>query len=701
VTPLRALVIGAGPAATALHMPTLARLRDGGQLVLALVCDIDSGRAAAAQRRFGFLEAGSDALAATGRTDLDVAYVLGSAQLHHACGLAALRSGKHLFVEKPIAPCYAQACELAQAGLDAGRIAAAGHNRRFYRSLAAVRARAGNAGWRMAEAVFHKPELALPPPFGARTWLGANGIHALDALVFMMGGLPEQVFALAGGLGTSPGAFSALLRWRDGAQGLFACNNEAGSRREEYVFHAPGQTLTVRESGLTIEADGRQQKLPLPMQGDGIEAEHAAFLQAVRTGVQPCHSIQAIAPSLYLAECIEAGHCGDLPAPNRHVVTRPAARLPERSQPAPATGKLVLVVKPAELQLPLARSLSQWQLISLEDVEKSPQPLPEVAGVILGRGAAALPPQILAKLPALRVVGIVGLSVARHEPEALLARGIVLVNASSAYAHSVAEFALGLAILGRRCAFYSHELMRRGGWGTRPRLPGWRGTFTRTVTKLVPALRACGLEPALRGAWRRARPALGVAPTPVAQGRELRNATIGLLGWSANAQAFCARCLAAGARVVVYSEHAEAAAIGAAGARAVSLAEALAADVVSLHRGLSSRTRHFLGAAELARLRPGALLLNVARGALIEPEALLARLKIGDIFACLDTYSEEPPAASHPLRRLPNVFLTSHIAGGSPDMHAAAAEEVVQKVAAYLAGDPGEVITAARLRTMS
>jgi phosphoglycerate dehydrogenase-like enzyme/predicted dehydrogenase len=690
VTAVRALVIGAGPAATTLHMPTLARLRDRGQLVLALVCDIDSGRSATAQRRFGFLEAGSDARAAIERTDLDAVYVFGSAQLHYACGLAALRSGKHLFVEKPVAPSYAQAWELAQAGLDAGRIAAAGHNRRFYRSLAAVRARAGNAGWRMGEAVFHKPELASPPPFGARTWLGANGIHALDALIFMMGGLPQQVFALTGGLDASPSVFSALLRWRDGAQATFACNNEAGSRREEYVFHAPGQTFRVAESGLTIEVGGTHLMLPLPMQGDGIDAEHAAFLQAVRTGVQPRHSIEAIAPSLYLAERIEAGHCGALPAPNRHVVI--TARTP---------GKLLLVVKPAELQLPLARSLSQWQFISLEDVGKSPQPLPEVAGVILGRGAAALPQDVLAKLPALRVVGIVGLSVARHEPEALLARGIALVNASSAYAESVAEFALGLAILGRRCAFYSHELMRRGGWGTRPRLPGWRGSFTRTVTKLVPALRACGLEPAMRSAWRRARPVLGMPMTPAAQGRELRNATIGLLGWGANAQAFCVRCLAAGARVMVYSEHAEAAAISAAGARAVSLAEALAADVVSLHRGLNSRTRHFLGAAELARLRPGAVLLNVARGALIEPAALLARLKVGDVFACLDTYSEEPPATSHPLRRLPNVFLTSHIAGGSPDMHAAAAEEVVQKVAAHLAGDPGEVITAARLRTMS
>jgi phosphoglycerate dehydrogenase-like enzyme/predicted dehydrogenase len=689
--PLRTLVIGAGPAATALHLPVLAALRDARQIVLAGVCDIDAARATMAQRRFGFLETGADALTAIARTDLDAVYIFGSAQLHHACGLAALRSGKHLFVEKPIAPSYAQACELAQAARAAGLIAVAGHNRRFYRSLQTVRARAGKAGWRTGEAVFHKPEVATSPPYGARTWLGANGIHALDALIFMMGGLPEQVFALSGGVSASPSTFCAALRWHDGAQGIFLCNNEAGARREEYVFHAPGETCTVTEPGVSIETGGKRLHMPLPMQGDGIEAEHSAFVQAIRTGAQPCHSIEAIAPSLYLAELIEAGHCGPL------ALTPVPAPLPQARKP----GTTILVVKPAELQLALARSLPHCRFISLEDIQAAAGPLPDVAAAILGRGADPLPPQVLAKLPMLMVVGINGLSITRYEPEALLARGLTLVNASSAYAESVAEFALGLAILGRRRAFNSHELMRRGGWGTQARMRGWRGTLMRAATRLRPALRACGLEPAARRWWHSARPALGVPATPAAQAHELSTATVGLIGWGPNAAAFARRCLAAGARVVVYSEHAQSAQIVAAGASAVSLAEALAADVVSLHRGLTSRTRHCLGAAELARLRPGAVLLNVARGALIEPDALLARLRVGDIFACLDTYAEEPPAASHPLRRLPNVFLTSHIAGGSADMHAAAADEVVRKVAAHLAGVPVEIITAARLRTTS
>jgi phosphoglycerate dehydrogenase-like enzyme len=100
-------------------------------------------------------------------------------------------------------------------------------------------------------------------------------------------------------------------------------------------------------------------------------------------------------------------------------------------------------------------------------------------------------------------------------------------------------------------------------------------------------------------------------------------------------------------------------------------------------------------------LRRGAVLINVARGGLIEPKALLARLRQGDVFACLDTYEDEPLAASDPLRRLSNVFLTAHIAGGSTDMHAEAADEVVSKVIGYLGGEPTVSVSAERLSTMT
>ncbi len=704
--PIRVLVIGAGPAAAQMHLPVLARLRDRGEVVLVRVCDLQRERTAAARRQFRFLEECGDGLAAVERSDVDAVYIFGSAQLHYEYGLAALYAGKHLFVEKPIAPSYVQARELAQVARARGLTAVGGHNRRFYQSLVELRARAGKAGWRYAEAVFHKAEFGKTPLFGARTWLGANGIHALDALVFMMGGLPEQLTAVAAAGGTAePSAFSAVMRWRDGGQGVFLCNNDAGARREEYVFHSPGETCTVTADALVIEKDATLVRAPSSSAGrfpagdaamsllmsGSISAEHEAFIQGLRGRLEPPHSIDALAPSLFLAELIENGFSGRVQLPQ--VEAAPS--------PREVAGTSILVTQPAELQPALARLLPHYRLVSVEDVRASVGPRPEVVAAIVGRGSPPLPPDVLDKLPGLAVVGFVALSLARHAPETLLARDIALVNASAAYADSVAEFALGLAVLGRRRAFASHEMLRRGGWGAVAAAPGIKGALRRLARSVRPAIKAAGLEPLFLRFWRTAGPWVEAPAAGALRVHDLRGATAGLVGWGANARAFTERLLQAGVRVLVYSEHASPADIRKAGAVPASLHEVLAADIVSLHRGLNKDTRHCLGAPELEKLRSGALLINVARGALIEPGALLARLKRGDIFACLDTYEEEPLAASHPLRTLPNVFLTSHIAGGSPDMHAAAAREVAGKVAAYLAGRAVEPVSAERLRTMT
>jgi phosphoglycerate dehydrogenase-like enzyme/predicted dehydrogenase len=677
----------------ALHLPELARLRDRGQIILALISDLQSERAAAAQREFGFLHSTGDAIAALQGSEVDAVYCFGSAQLHYEYGMIALQAGKHLFVEKPVAPSYLQARALAETAQLHGLIAVGGHNRRFFKSLAAVRARAGVGGWRFAEAVFHKPELGKPPLYGARTWLSANGIHALDALLYMMGGLPDHVFALAGEASAlQPGAFSANMRWRDGSQGVFVCNNSAGSRREEYVFHGLGETCTVTGRGLSVEVNGKAHATPMPTIGDGIAAEHEAFLQAIDAAETPVHALDSIAPSLFLAELIERGYSGAVQLPQRQEITAGLRTL---------SGKSILVVKPDGLKTAIGKLLPRYQLLTIQDVIESPQTRYDVVAAILGRGAEPIPPAVLAKLPSLAVVGVAGLSLLPFGAEALFESGIELLNASNAYAEAVAEYALGLAILGRRRAFQSHEAMRAGSWGTGLRTGRIESWLRRLAAGLRPAVRKLRLEAVVRRAWKHARPVLVATEAQTAIVSELKHATVGLIGWGANARAFTHRLALAHARVIVYSEHAAREDIIGAGAMPASLAEALAADIVSLHRGLTQRTRHFLKEAELARLRPGALLINIARGALIEPMALRARLARGDIFACLDTFDEEPLAASDPLRRMSNVFMSSHIAGGYPDMHTAAAEEIVGKVAAYLEGADVATIKPERLDTMS
>ncbi|ASG24096.1 NAD(P)-dependent oxidoreductase [Nitrospirillum viridazoti] len=673
IPPLRVLVIGAGPMATQVHMPVLAALRDRGLMDLALVCDLDRARADAAAATFGFGASTGDAGAALARDDIDAVHIYASAQLHYEYGMRALSQGKHLFVEKPVAPGAAQAQAMADLARARGVVAAGGHNRRFYPSLRAARARAGLAGWRQAEAVFHKPLAGQPPGFGATSWLGANGIHALDALLWMMGGLPDHLTAHASGE-----TFSALMRWPGGAQAAFLCDNAAGCRREDYAFHAAGESCAVTETALTVQTDGRPLTTAFPGGMTSFALEHDAFLDAIRTGTEPPHSLAALVPSLHLCDLIERGHIGAVPPFLAAATTAPA--------PAERT-----ILVDGHWGAALSPLLAGYRLVTPGDMTETRS---DVVAALLGRGALPLAPDLLARLPNLAVVGVAGLSVARFGADDLLARGVAVVNASDAHADSVAEFALGLAILGRRRAFQGDAVMRDGGWGVVPPLRGLRGLARR----LKPTLTRLGLLPlaqkmkARLGGDGRGRPP---------QARDLTGATVGLVGWGSNAYAFARRLTACGARVLVWSENAAEADIRQAGASAAALDQVLAADIVSLHRGLTPATRHTLGAAELTRLRPGAVLINVARGGLIEPTALLDRLRRGDIFACLDTFEEEPLPPRHPLRRLPNVFLTPHIAGGSADMQARAADEVVAKVARLLDGGATDILTPARLRSMS
>ena len=123
------------------------------------------------------------------------------------------------------------------------------------------------------------------------------------------------------------------------------------------------------------------------------------------------------------------------------------------------------------------------------------------------------------------------------------------------------------------------------------------------------------------------------------------------------------------------------------GASKVGLAELLSqSDVVSLHAPLLADTRHMLGERELSLMRDGATLINTARGALIDPNALLAELSMGRLYAFLDTTEPEELPPTSPLFELPNVFLTPHIAGSLGSEAERLTDHIVEEIERFTTG---------------
>lgn len=173
-------------------------------------------------------------------------------------------------------------------------------------------------------------------------------------------------------------------------------------------------------------------------------------------------------------------------------------------------------------------------------------------------------------------------------------------------------------------------------------------------------------------------------------GQELEGKTVGLVGFGAIGSRVARVLRAFDAEVLVADPYVDPAAVAEVGAQAVSLDELLPrADAVSLHARLTPETRHILGRDEIGRLPRGAVLVNSARGGLLDYDALCDALESGQLrAAALDVYDPEPPPPDSRLFRTPNLTLSPHIAGASRETAERAALIAAGEVGRYARGEP-------------
>ena len=169
----------------------------------------------------------------------------------------------------------------------------------------------------------------------------------------------------------------------------------------------------------------------------------------------------------------------------------------------------------------------------------------------------------------------------------------------------------------------------------------------------------------------------------------LRGRTLGLVGFGRMARALAAKAGPLGLRILAHDPLLAPEAVRAGGAEPAATLDDLlaAADFVSIHVPLGEGTRGLIGEAALRRMRPGAVLINTARGAIVDEVALARALREGWIAgAALDVLAHEPPGPAHPLMGLPNVILTPHVAWYSEESEAELRRKAAQNVADVLSG---------------
>ncbi|MFG1426018.1 hydroxyacid dehydrogenase [Roseixanthobacter glucoisosaccharinicivorans] len=201
----------------------------------------------------------------------------------------------------------------------------------------------------------------------------------------------------------------------------------------------------------------------------------------------------------------------------------------------------------------------------------------------------------------------------------------------------------------------------------------------------------CGILVLLRGAYHAsAEVAAGAWPRTRLMGREVSGKRLGLIGFGAIARETARRARALGMEVVAFDPFvaADDPAWRAEGVVPVSLEDLLGeSDAVSLHVPMTAQTRNLIDAPALDRMKPGAVLINAARGGVVDEAALAAALKRGAIGgAMLDVFESEPLGAGSVLCDVPNLILTPHIAGVTEESNVRVSALIATKVSQFLKG---------------
>ena len=264
------------------------------------------------------------------------------------------------------------------------------------------------------------------------------------------------------------------------------------------------------------------------------------------------------------------------------------------------------------------------------------------ADALIVRNRTQVDAALLARAPKLRVVGRLGVGLDNIDVAACAARGIEVIPATGANALAVAEYVVCTAMLLLRSAYHSSAEVAAGKWP---------------------------------------RAALG-------EGRETAGKTLGVVGFGGIGRLVAKLAQGLGMKVLATDPAvaADAPVWRESGVAYRGLDDLLVeSDAVTLHVPLVRETRHLLSAGRMARMKRGAVLINTARGGVIDEAALAEALAGGHLAgAALDVFESEPLPAGSPLAAAPNLVLTPHIAGVTRESNARVSTLIAEKVAQAL-----------------
>lgn len=304
------------------------------------------------------------------------------------------------------------------------------------------------------------------------------------------------------------------------------------------------------------------------------------------------------------------------------------------------------VINPKTEQRFLAMADVSFNRTRENDLENAKEVLANADFAVTSWGCPAMTKELLDVAPNLKMIVHAAGSVKSIVTDEMYARGIRIVSAAQVLSTGVSETALGLTIASAKNFFALNAETHGGGWSH-----------------------------------------TGIT--------ELYDITVGVIGFGLAGRHYAELLQNFAVDVIAYDPVVTAEEMKRIGVRKVTQDEAFAqSDILSLHAPELASTYHIVNRGSLASMKDGAILINTARGSLVDEDALADALRSGKLkYACLDVTNPEPPAAGSPLRQLPNCILTPHLAGQANNGLRKLGDHCYQQICNYLEDKPlsGEI----------
>ena len=711
--PVSLVLIGCGKISNGVHIPALIKLRNEGKINILGTCDIDLEASSLASKKFDINNFTDDWKTLVDQVSPDAVSICLPPKISAKVSEQAILRGLHVISEKPPGINLKQSLMIKRASERYNQNThMIGFNRRYAPILKKLVKKSNKLGKpNTFYGTFNRPSIGEVPSNNVDNWIISDSIHIIDMSISLMG-FPKKIIINKRILGNQYPNVWSMQFFHDRGSSLINLNYASGKRYERFEWAGNGYSsiaeLPLR--GFWYQAGDQEEIFHSEYENDlfmsyGFYNEYKHFIESIinkknniETDFKYGNKLMVLIDNILKSnngELIKIDYNDSQP----EIIKKKNFKIENKLNILFLNDRNHVSRFYKDNELNVFEENYNVKYYSDKKIK-----LKNIDIVIAGHQSVGLNENDIINADNLKIVIVLGSSVKFVSPLFLISKDILLYNTAKALAVSVAEHCLLATICGLRNIINYDKNLRLGRWNSFTKKKQLSFDIITLIRKIyIPN----GIKRVFRPLYTNQVDKIIIKKNKSTilgnnKFHDLNGKTVGLIGWGHISKEFVKLLKPFNCKILITSNNINDKDIKLYNLVKVGLGELLSTSkIISIHKGSSPSSYHYIGEKELNMVKSGSVLINSSRGDIINQNALIKRLEIGDIVAFLDVFESEPVISDNPLNKLDNVILTPHIACDSIETDFRIGKEVEEIIKNWENGSPIESLDASYISNMT